>query len=199
MSYWLPCFLFHFFSCYLSHPVLLLSWSRIVPFFPQSFAKLWVTVHDVKWHYNSSRWMSLFADHFWYSLGQAGAAGSGDGEVTCPGEVSPGAGPWAPVPGTVRQSRTSDIELSYMRSVHWSFAMCLGPAGAVRSGDGKVACPGGVSPGAGPRAPVPGTVHQLTEDLVGSHHCSDHAYVAALCQLTICCPVFRHGRVLRLW
>ena len=95
--------------------------------------------------------------------------------------------------------RTSNIELNYMRSVHWSFAMCLGPAGAVRSGDGKVACPGGVSPGAGPRAPVPGTVHQLTEDLVGSHHCSDHAYVAALCQLTICCPVFRHGRVLRLW
>jgi len=79
--------------------------------------------------------------------------------------VSPGAGPRAPVHGTVRQSRTSNIELSYMRSVHWSFAMCLGPAGAVRSGDGKVACPGEVSPGAGPRAPFPGTVHQSnTED-----------------------------------
>jgi len=99
-----------FFSCYLSHPVLLLSWSRIVPFFPQSFAKLWVTVHDVKWHYNSSRWMSLFADRFWYSLGQAGAAGSGDGEVTCPGEVSPGAGPRAPFPGTVHQSNTEDFK-----------------------------------------------------------------------------------------
>jgi len=144
-------------------------------------------VHDVKWHCNSSRWMSLFADRFWYSLGQAGAAGSGDGEVTCPGEVSPGAGPRAPVHGTVRQSRTSNIELSYMRSVHWSFAMCLGPAGAVRSGDGKVACPGEVSPGAGPRAPFPGTVHQSNTE--------DFKYWTELYEVSslVICHVFRSG------